>query len=186
MGRIVVWMQQSLDGYVDASDGAFDWPVVHAELHQYFVDCNEKASSFLYGRRVFEMMAAHWPTADEGDVTAEAASYARLWRPKPKVVFSTTLSEAPWNATVVPEITTASVARLTSQTEGDLIVFGGATVVGELFGLDVVDEVDAFVHPVLLGGGVPLFPALGERRPMRLLESSVFEPGVVHLRYERA
>ena len=86
MGRIVVWMQQSLDGYVDASDGAFDWPVVHAELHQYFVDCNEKAS-FLYGRRVFEMMAAHWPTADEGDVTAEAASYARLWRPKPKVVF---------------------------------------------------------------------------------------------------
>ena len=128
----------------------------------------------------------HWPTADEGDVTAEAASYARLWRPKPKVVFSTTLSEAPWNATVVPEITTASVARLTSQTEGDLIVFGGATVVGELFGLDVVDEVDAFVHPVLLGGGVPLFPALGERRPMRLLESSVFEPGVVHLRYERA
>jgi dihydrofolate reductase len=184
--KIIVWMQTSLDGRTAGPQGEFDWPVVGPELHAHIVDTLRGAGMFLYGRRVFEMMASFWPIADElPDSTPMQSEYARIWRPMPKLVFSRTVEQAGWNAEVLDAVDDRLVERRDGA-GGDLYLFGGAEVVAELARHDLVDEYQLFVHPIVLGGGTPLFPDLTERHDLALVGSRVFDDRVVGLRYARA
>src|SRR5437588_336691 len=88
MGRVVLWMQASVDGFTEGPNGEFDWPIVADDTHTYFNEKLEQtAGAFLYGRRTFEMMAGFWPTALDSD-HANTARFARMWVPMPKFVFS--------------------------------------------------------------------------------------------------
>ncbi|MGI8870228.1 MAG: dihydrofolate reductase family protein [Mycobacteriales bacterium] len=85
--KIIVWMQSSLDGFTCGPNGEFDWPMVGDELHTYFVTTLRHAGLFVYGRTVFETMAAYWPIADTlPDSTPNQVAYAQIWRPMPKAV----------------------------------------------------------------------------------------------------
>jgi dihydrofolate reductase len=179
MGRVVLWMQQSLDGFTQGPNGEFDWPVVTDDTHTYFNEQIERtAGAFLYGRRTFEMMASFWPTVVDSE-HANTARFARLWVPMPKFVFSNTLEQADWNATVVCGDLVEQVTALKETTERDLILIGGATIAGGLVRLGLVDEHHVFTHPVLLGGGQRLYPALDVRIELQLVEARPFGGGVV-------
>ena len=183
MGRVVLWMQQTLDGYTEGPNGEFDWPVVADDTHTYFNDKIEQtAGAFLYGRKTFEMMAAFWPTVTEVD-HENTARFARMWVPMPKFVFSNTLTSAEWNSEVVGGDIATRVRKLKGEIDGDLILIGGATIAGELVRLGLVDEHHVFVHPVLLGGGSRLYPELGERIELELVEATTFGGGVVLQRH---
>src|SRR5437899_2566827 len=163
MGRVVLWMQASVDGFTEGPNGEFDWPIVAEDTHTYFNEKLEQtAGAFLYGRRTFEMMADFWPTALDSD-HANTARFARMWVPMPKFVFSNTLERADWNTTVVNGDLVEEVTNMKRTIDGDLIVIGGATIANELVRLGLVDEHHVFTHPVLLGGARPLYPTLGER-----------------------
>ena len=184
--RIVVWMQASLDGRTQGPHGEFDWALIGPEVHAHFVETLRHAGLFGYGRKVFEMMAGYWPTADEDPAsTPLQAEYARIWRPMPKLVFSRQLATANWNATVLPDVSPEEVRDQVARATGDLYIFGGSEVVSDFIAKDLVDEFQIFVHPVVLGGGAPLFPSLGDRRNMRLVETRTFDGAVVGLRYAR-
>jgi dihydrofolate reductase len=186
MNKVVVWMQVSLDGRTQGPNGEFDWPVVRKELNTYFVDTLRDAGMFLYGRRVYEMMAGFWPIADElPDSTALQAEYARIWKPMPKLVFSRTLDAAELNTTVVRDVDADEIAHYGRSATGDLYLFGGADIVSAFAQRDLIDEYQLFVHPVVLGGGSPVFPALPERRGMSLITARTFDDTVVGLRYAR-
>jgi dihydrofolate reductase len=101
----------------------------------------------------------------------------------PKVAFSRTLTEAEWNTRIAPD-PVAEVARLREQ-DGQHVLFGGAETAHAFQAGDLIDEYRLFVHPVVLGGGKPLFAENEERRTLALVESRTFEPGVVHLHYRR-
>lgn len=181
---IIVWMQSSLDGFASGPDNAFDWPQVGDELHTHFVSTLRDAGLFVYGHTVFDMMASFWPIADTlPDSTPNQAAYARLWRPMPKVVVSRTLTSADWNSTVLRDV--AGLRALADAADGDTYVFGGPRTVAALAESDLVDEYQLFVHPVVLGGGTPFFPSLGDRQAMRLIGSRVFDGRVAGLRYVR-
>ncbi|MCU1375024.1 MAG: folA [Actinomycetia bacterium] len=183
MGRVVLWMQQTVDGYVEGPNGEFDWPLVEDELHTHFNEVIERtASAFLYGRKVFEMMAGFWPTATEVE-HANTARFARLWVPMPKYVFSNTLETAAWSSQVVSGDLTLGVKQIKAEHDGDLLLIGGATIAGELTRLGLIDEYHVFTHPVLLGGGTRLHPQLEQRINLELVETRTFEPGVVLHRY---
>jgi dihydrofolate reductase len=183
--KVIVWMQASLDGRTSGPDGEFDWPVIGDELHTQFVTTLAGAGAFCYGRRVFEMMASFWPIADElPDSTENQAAYARIWRPMPKVVLSRTLEAAEWNTAVVDDVDDFSEAVRSAA--GDVYVFGGAETVTSLAERDLVDEYHVFVHPIVLGGGAPLFAARPERRTMTLRGTHTFDDRVVQLHYARS
>jgi dihydrofolate reductase len=183
--KIIVWMQSSLDGFTAGPNGEFDWPVIGDEIHTHFVTTLRDAGLFVYGRTVFEMMAGYWPVADTlPDATANTVAYSQIWRPMPKVVVSRTLTGAEWNATVVADPT--GVRELADAADGDSFVFGGSRTVAALAQADLVDEYQIFVHPVVLGGGTPLFPPLTDRQAMTLLESRTFDGRVAGLRFARA
>jgi dihydrofolate reductase len=184
MGRLIYSMSVSLDGFVDTASHSIDWVHVDEELHAFFNDEARAMSAFLYGRRMYELMAAYWPTAgDDPSATPAEVDFARIWKPMPKVVFSTTLERVDWNSRLVRDGVGEEVARLKVQPGFDMGV-GGPTVASTLMQLGLIDEIHLFVNPVILGAGTRFFPALDDRIGLTLLETRTFDAGVVYLRYE--
>lgn len=187
-GRIVLSMSVSLDGFVAAPDGAIDWVIVDEELHEAFNEEARGTIGTLFGRRMYELMAAYWPTAGEDpNATPAEREYARIWRPMTKVVFSRTLDELPHpaeNAVLATRdpVTEAADLRAAGGTWG----VGGPTLAAELIRADLVDEIRAYVNPIVLGGGLPLLPSLDRPLRFRLVRTRRFDAGVVLLAYERA
>jgi dihydrofolate reductase len=183
MGRLVYSMSVSLDGFVETPSRSLDWVLVDEELHSFFNDEASEMSAFLYGRRLYQVMVDYWPTA-ENDPSATPAmlEFARIWKDKPKIVFSTTLGRVEWNSRLVPGDVAGEVARLKAQPGFDMDV-GGPTTASTLIRLGLIDEYRLYVHPVVVGAGTPFFPALEDRIGLKLLETRTFPSGVVYLRY---
>ncbi len=174
-------MNVSLDGFVETADRSLDWVVVDEELHTWFNDQARQRDAFLYGRRLYEVMAAYWPTAESDPAaTAWMLDFARIWNAKPKVVFSTTLHTVEWNSRLVTGDVTERLAELRSEFDGDLSV-GGPTLASAFVKRGLVDEYRLLVHPVVLGSGTRFFPSLEDRIGLRLLETRTFESGVAYL-----
>src|SRR5207249_8025059 len=117
--------------------------------------------------------------------TGPMVEFARIWRDMPKIVYSRTLERADWNTTVVREVVAEEVMELKAQTGGDLAL-GGADLAAAFMRLDLIDEYRLYVHPVVIGGGKPLFREGGPSMNLRLAETRAFGNGVVLLHYERS
>src|SRR5215469_16792776 len=125
MRKIVFMMSVSLDGYFEGPDHDLGWQQVGPELHQHFNEGLGTAGAFLDGRVTYELMAQHWPAADQDPAaSAEVAEFARIWRDMPKIVFSRTLQQAGWNTTIVRDVVPAQIAELKAQPGGDLVLGG--------------------------------------------------------------
>jgi dihydrofolate reductase len=179
-------MMVSLDGFVAGPDGGLEWATIDEELHMFANDQAREEGAFLYGRGMYETMAAYWPTADADPSAPEyMLDFARVWKDKPKVVFSKTLDRVEWNSRIVKSDVGAEISRLKAQPGRDLSV-GGAHLAAALIELGLVDEYQPILHPVILGGGTPFLPPSHETTKLRLLETRTFKSGVIYLRYEKA
>ncbi len=186
MGKIIYAMLVSFDGYIEAPGGDLSWSFPDSELHRHFNEEERKIDTFLYGRRLYETMAAYWPTADENPSAPEVEiEYARIWKEKKKIVFSKTLSQVGWNARLFQGDIAQEVGKLKAE-PGKLMSLGGATLAAAFMQLGLVDEYRLYVHPVLLGGGKPMFPALRERINLKLIDTRTFVSGVVLLKYSKS
>lgn len=184
MGRLIYLLNVSLDGFVETPDHSTDWTAVDDELLTWFNDRTRELDASIYGRRLYEVMAAYWPTGESDPAATEPMrEFARVWNAMPKVVFSTTLSSVEWNSRLVRGDVADELGRLRQEFQGDLGV-GGATLAAEFIRRGLVDEYWLVVHPVVLGAGTPFFPPLDGPIPLRLIESRTFRSGVVYLGYE--
>ena len=184
MRRLTYGMSVSLDGYIAAPGGDLGWGVPSDELFQFWSDRVASTGLALYGRRLWEGMNAHWPTADQQPgVTPAHAEFARRWRDMPKAVFSSTLDAVDGNARLVPGDAVAEMTRLKAGDGGPLDV-GGATLAAAAVRAGLVDEYVVVTHPVLVGSGTPFFPALDAWVPLELVETRTFPGGVLLTRYE--
>lgn len=186
MRNVVVMMSVSLDGFIAGPNGELDWHLVDDELHTHFNEVLGGMGAFLDGRLMYELMADFWPTADSDPASTPAmVEFAQIWRDMPKVVYSTTLDHADWNATVVPGVDPVEVAALKAEPGGDLAL-GGADLAASFARLGLVDEYRLYVHPVLVGAGKPLFATPGTAASLELVETRAFHNGVVLVRYRRS
>jgi dihydrofolate reductase len=185
MGKLIYWVHTSVDGHIDGPGGEFDWAEMGPELSAYGDEVHATVGTFLYGRLVWEMMSGYWPQADQVSDHPHDLKFAPVWRDTPKVVFSTTLRQAGWNTRIVSGNLAEEVARLKRESGKDLLLNGGSQVASALIGPGLIDECHIMVHPVVLGGGRPLFPALKERAGLRLAGSRTLDGRIVVLRYER-
>jgi dihydrofolate reductase len=182
MAQLIVSMNLSLDGYIEAQgqdDGS--WLRLDEAVHRAFNTLAAGAEAFLYGRKVYEVMIPYWPDAVE-DATkpAHEREYGRIWVDKPKVVFSTSLRETRWNTRVVPSGACDEVLRLKNGSKGYLLCYGGPQLLSDLEEAGLVDEYALFVHPSALGAGVPFFR---RRLDLNLVGVRRFDTGVLALRY---
>jgi dihydrofolate reductase len=173
-------MNLSLDGYTAAPGDDLGWGVPSDELFQWWSDRVAATGLALYGRRLWEAMNSHWPTADQQPgATPAHVEYARRWRDVPKVVFSSTIGAVDGNARLVAGDAVTEISRLKAGDGGPMDV-GGATLAAAAMRAGLVDEYAIVTHPVLVGGGTPFFPALDGWVTLDLVETRTF-PGGVHL-----
>jgi dihydrofolate reductase len=185
MRKIMYIFSASLDGFIESAAGDLNWSVPSEELHQHFNDLEREIEVDLYGRRLYENMAAYWPTADQNpDASPVELEFAQIWKSMPKVVFSKTLEKVDWNTRLVRGNLAEEVERLKQEGDGWMSV-GGAGLAASFIKLGLVDEYRVYVHPVILGGGKPMFPPLQEKIDLELVETHTFDNGVVMLRYRR-
>ena len=177
MGKLVFLMNVSLDGYIEARDRSHDWASNDDELFDFFIDRLRSTEASIYGRRLFEVMNAHWPTvASNPAATEPMLEYGRIWNAKPKVVVSRTLQAAPpgWRlASGDPE---AILAELRRDVSGDVEI-AGPTVAAGFIERGLVDEYQLVVHPAIVGGGRRFFPDLDRPVGLRLVETRTFSLG---------
>jgi dihydrofolate reductase len=181
MRTVIYSMSMSLDGYVNAPDGSFDWSVPDAELHQFHNDRVRAQTVQLCGRRLYEVMR-YW---DQEDATwgPVERDFAEVWEALPKIVFSSTLAAADLGPNA--RLATGSVADEVRAIEDGNVGVGGATLAAALAREDLIDEYCVFICPVLVGGGTPYFATGVAQTPLTIADQRTFAGGVTHLRYRR-
>jgi len=170
----------SLDGFIADEHGNFDWAAPDEEVHRFVNELERAVGTYLYGRRMYETMV-YWETeGDDSDVTRD---FATIWRSTDKVVYSRTLQRAASARTRVErEFDPESVRRLKETASRDITV-GGPELAGQALRAGLVDELQLFVVPAVVGAGNRALPA-GLRAKLTLRDERRFGNGTVFLRYD--
>ena len=183
MARLIYSAITSLDGYVADESGNFDWAEPDEEVHSFVNDLERSVGTYLYGRRMYEVMVS-WETAfaEGADQPSVARDYAEIWRGADKVVFSRSLDAVSSRRTRVErEFDADAVLRMKSEAHSDLSV-GGPDLAGHALKAGLVDECHLFVTPIVVGGGTRCFPSdVGVN--LELVDERRFRNGTVYLRY---
>jgi dihydrofolate reductase len=183
MRSVTYSMSTSLDGYIVGPDGGFDWGGPDEEVFRFWIDEIRGVGVHLMGRRLYETML-YWETAEqEPGLSDDERVWTELWKPLPKVVFSTTLSEVQGNARLASGGVGEEIERLRAEPGEGEIAIGGATLAAQVAALDLIDEYRFMVYPVLVGGGIPFFARDERRVDLELVETRTFASKVVYLRY---
>jgi dihydrofolate reductase len=172
----------SLDGYVADEEGNFEWAVPDEEVHTFINDLEQPVGTYLYGRRMYEVMVG-WETdpilADQSPLMRD---FAEIWQAAEKIVYSKTLQTVSSARTRIerdfdPEAIRQMKARL-----GSDVIVGGPNLAAQAMKAGLVDEWHLFVVPIVVGGGKQSLPN-NIRQKLELLDERRFGNGMVYLRY---
>jgi dihydrofolate reductase len=181
MASLIYSAIASLDGYVEDPQGRFDWGAPDDEVLGFINELERPIGTYLYGRRMYETMR-YWETSPlDDEAPGPLRDFTRIWRGADKVVYSRTLDAVSSARTRIARSFDANVVRRLKMTASRDLTVGGASLAGQAIESGLVDELQLFVAPVVVGGGKPWLP----RRSfsLELLESRTFAGGVVFLRY---
>jgi dihydrofolate reductase len=176
----------SLDGYVVDAEGSFDWAAPDEEVHAFVNDLERPVGTYLYGRRMYEVMR-FWETApplgtQPQTVPEVFADFAGIWRAADKVVYSTSLPAVDTARTRLERsFQTDAVRQLVAAADRDVSI-GGPTLAAAAIRAGLVDDLHLFLVPVVVGGGTRALPD-GVRLDLELVDEHRFAGGVVHLQY---
>jgi len=182
LARLIYSAITSLDGYVADEKGTFDWAAPDEEVHAFVNDVERRVGTYLYGRRIYEVMVA-WENMPLGAEPPVVHDFAQIWRAADKIVYSRTLPTVSSARTRIErDFDPDAVRRLKAAARHDLTV-GGPDLAAQAIRAGLVDEYHLFVVPVLVGGGTRALPDR-VRLMLDLLDERRFGSGVVHLHYQ--
>ena len=182
MAKLIYSAITSLDGYIAAEDGNFDWAVPDEEVHAFINDLERPVGTYLYGRRMYETMVA-WETMDTGpDQRPVTHDFAEIWRAADKIVYSRTLETVSSARTRIERDFDPEAVRRMKERAGRDISSGGPELAARAFEAGLVDELRLFVVPMVVGGGKRSLPD-SVRLRLDLLDERRFGSGMVYLHY---
>lgn len=180
---LVLSMSVSIDGFIADRDGDFSWGGPSDELFDFHLELVSGLGGYLLGRRLYEMMRV-WETDPSMRDGASRTAFADVWAALPKVVFSRTLEGVEGNARLAEGSVGDEIEAALGATDRDVQI-GGAELAGQAIGLGLLDELQIFRYPVVVGGGKPLLPPVTDTIPLDLVETRTFAGRVVFERYRR-
>jgi dihydrofolate reductase len=182
MARLIYSAITSLDGYVADEHGSFDWAAPDEEVHAFVNELERPIGTYLYGRRMYDVMAAWETMPTDADQSPLTRDFARIWRAADKIVYSTTRETvASARTRLEPAFEPDAIRRLKAAAERDISV-GGADLAAQAIRAGLVDELHLLVTPILVGGGTRCLPD-NARVQLELLDERRFGNGTVHLHY---
>lgn len=182
LGNLIYSMITSLDGFVSDPKGNFEWGAPDEETHEFINQQAKSIGTYLFGRRMYDMMV-YWETAHlEPDEPPAILEYARSWQAANKFVYSTTLNEVATRRTRIERtFDPEAVRKLKAGSELDLSV-SGPHLAAQAIRAGLVDEYKRYIAPVTVGGGNPFFPS-DLRLDLELRDEHRCGNGVVFLHY---
>jgi dihydrofolate reductase len=182
MARLIYSAITSLDGYVADAEGNFDWAVPDEEVHTFINDLERPVGTYLYGRRLYEVMVA-WETAHTlANQPPFMRDFARIWQAADKIVYSRTLKTVSSARTRIErDFDPEAVRQMKARAVRDILV-GGPDLAARAIEAALVDEWHLFVAPVVVGGGKQSLPD-GVRLELELVDERRFGNGMVYLHY---
>jgi len=185
MRKLIAGINMTLDGFCDHTAVTAD-----DELHQHYNDLLRNAGVIMWGRITYHLMQSYWPTV-VNDPTGNKAmdEFAVLAQNIPKIVFSHTLNNADptivgWkNVKLAKAGLKDEVLELKKQPGRDILV-GSPSLIVAAKNLNLIDEYQLCVHPVIAGNGLPLFKNINDSGTLKLLKTKTFSSGAIALYYE--
>ncbi|HET9104245.1 MAG TPA: dihydrofolate reductase family protein [Solirubrobacteraceae bacterium] len=174
----------SLDGFINDRKGEFAWTAPDDELFRFHAEEVSELGGYLCGRRLYETMLV-WDTDPSLRDSESGAAFAAVWGALPKVVFSRTLDQVQGNARLAEASVAEEVSAMIAATDRDVSI-GGAGLAAQAFELGLIDELRIFRCPLVVGGGTPHLPAVGDPVALELVETRTFTSQVICERYRRA
>ena len=182
-------VQTTVDGYMAGPNGEMDWMKFpwSDDVGAYIAAMTKSVDTIVLGRRLAEGFIPAWASGPEG----EAQESIDWMNNTPKVVISNSLTESPWpdsNAVIANGDLATTIGDLKARPGGDLIAYGGGTLVSSLLAEGLLDELHLFVNPAAIGAGMPVFPNLDANQQLRVVAVQPFECGItaLHLEPQRA
>ena len=185
MRKLIAAINMTLDGFCDHTVMTAD-----EEIHEHFNDVLRKADTLLYGRITYQLMEDYWPSLVKNPSGNKPMDdFAVLIDNISKIVFSRTLQHVDWkNTKLKKEVIKEEILELKQSRDGgnrDILV-GSPSLIVAFAQLDLIDEYQLVVHPVVSGSGLPLFKNIRDRINLTLLKTKTFGCGAVALYYEPA
>jgi len=180
MRKVIAAINMTLDGFCDHTAG-----IVDDELHQHYNEVLRIGDTLLYGRITYQLMESYWPDLVEHPTgNAPEDEFAVLIDNLTKIVFSNTLKKVDWkNSKLTTKSLREEVLELKQQT-GKAILAGSPSIIAALTQLDLIDEYQLCVHPVILGSGLVLFKNIIDIKNLKLIKTKTLCSGAIVLYYE--
>jgi dihydrofolate reductase len=181
MAKLVYSALASLDGYVADEDGNFEWAEPDAEVHTFVNDLERPIGTMLLGRRMYDVLVP-WETMETAHEPTPIKDFAEIWRATDKIVYSRSLETVSSAKTRIERtFDPDAVRRMKEDTARDLSI-GGPDLAAQAIEAGLVDEIQLFLAPMVVGGGTPALPS-GVRVTLELMDERRFGNGTVFLRY---
>jgi dihydrofolate reductase len=179
MRKLIASINMTLDGYCDHTAG-----IANDETHQHYVEQLRNADTIIFGRITYQLMENHWTTIVKNPTGNKSMDeFALVLDNISKIVFSRTLENVDWrNTSLKKDIVKEEILALKQQA-GKNILVGSPSLIVALAQLDIIDEYQLCVHPVILGEGLQLFKNIRDKINLNLLNTKVFDCGVISVHY---
>jgi len=179
MRKLIAAINMTLDGFCDHAAGLPD-----EEIHQHYTDLLDNADVILYGRITYQLMQ-FWQTllknpSGEKSMDDFAIAIDKI----PKIVFSHKLKNTEWDSAKLANQPIEEIVKELKQQSGRDILVGSRSLIIQLMKLNLIDEYQLCVHPVVAGSGLPLFENINDRTIFKLIKTKIFSGGAVTLYYE--
>lgn len=192
MGKVILFMHMSLDGFIARPNGEMDWATMNDDaMGRYLIpDLLSTVDTMILGRVLYQGFEKAWPAqAKNPSNPTDLIEFAHWVEDTPKIVFSKTLDKVDWKSSTIVKVKddgdiAKEISKLKEQPGKDMVLFGGARFSQTCVKLGLVDEFRLKVEPVVLGIGKPLFQNFQERVNLKLTHSKSFDSGVVGLYYQ--
>jgi dihydrofolate reductase len=179
MRKLIAGINMTLDGFCDHTAIIPD-----EEIHQHYADLLSNADTILYGRVTYQLME-YWRTLAKSPSGEKSMDdFAVVMDGIPKIVFSHTLKNVEWHSAKLSNQPIEELVSELKQQSGKDILVGSRSLIIQLMKLNLIDEFQLCVHPVIAGNGLPLFENINERTTLKLIKTKIFGSGAIILYYE--
>ncbi len=182
MAKLIYSAITSLDGYIADKDGNFDWAVPDKEVHTFINNLEQPVGTYLYGRRMYEVMVGWETWLSRADQPLFMQDYAKIWKAADKIVYSKTLETISSARTRIERDFDLEAVRQMKARAGHDITVGGPNLAAQAIKAGLVDEYRLIVVPMVVGGGKQFLPNNVQLK-LELMDERRFGNGMVHLRY---
>lgn len=188
MRNILTTTWVTLDGFIAGPHGEMDWigDIYDEAMGQYESELVSQADTLLLGRVTYQSFAGSWPHVPDSPGASEGEkAYARQLNAIRKIVFSRTLEGVEWNnSTLRKEVVPEEIKQWKQEPGRDMLIYGSTSLIQTLTNHGLIDEYQVLVHPVIVGGGKPLFQNIEHQVKLKLVNMKKHPSGVVVLSYQ--